>query len=263
MNQFEFFKNYKDFASKVRYISAKTLLQELKSTQSIEVKKSLMLRIIEDLVSSTEDLAMWFVTIHSRNDGNKRFRDDWERILATHIRETNEEATKILLGYTRIKTTDGFLKKMDFPKSKQLQEKLQVEESVVNNAVEAIRNTINLALQTRRDGQQIAVRFHNKVKHGMMVNSDASTNNSWVRDFSVRLTQGRRRVVRRNRNFEIPIDIDKAELMVGTIKANAQGIEALINLLLIDYEYRISSGKIKMWSRNKERVLAEIKKALV
>ncbi len=260
MNQFEFLKNYKDFASKIRYLSAKTLFQELKSVSDAEVKKSLMLRIIEDLVSSTEDLAMWLVTIHSRNDKDKRYRDEWERLLSTYINQ--EESTKVLSKYARIKTISGFLKKMSFPTVKQLTEKLQVDESMVNDAIEAIRFTIETALKTRSDGDRITEKFQNKIKHGMMVYSDLETNNSWVRDFSVKLTGRRRRVVRKNRNFEIPIDLDKTERIVGTIKANAQGIEALINLLLIDYEYRIKAGKIKMWSRNKEKILAEIKKAL-
>ena len=50
--------------------------------------------------------------------------------------------------------------------------------------------------------------------------------------------------------------------MVGTIKAYGQAIEALINLLLIDYKYKIVSKKIRMWKVNKARVLGEISNAL-
>ncbi len=260
MNQFEFFKNYKNFASKIRYITSDTLLRELKSTSSAEIKKTLMLRIVEDLVSSTEDLAMWLITIHSRNDGNKKFRDEWERLLFTQVNQ--EQSRKILSDYSRIKTINGFLKKMNFPTIKQLKEKLRTEEKMVNDAVEAIIHTIETALKTRVDEDRIVERFQNKIKHGMMVYSDIDTSNSWVRDFSVKQTKKNGRIVKKNRNFEIPIDLGKAERIVGTIKANAQGIEALINLLLIDYEYRIESRKIKMWEKNREKCLNEIKKAL-
>src|SRR5436309_2139235 len=100
---------------------------------------------------------------------------------------------------------------MSFPTTKQLKDELLVAEEVVDAAVEAIRRTVETALKTRTDGGQIVERFQNKIKHGMMVYSDQDTNVSWVRDFIVKLAGIRRKVVRKNRNFEIPIDLDKAE----------------------------------------------------
>lgn len=260
MNQFEFFKNYKDFACKARSKTAEILFRELESSSDNELKKLLMLRIVEDLVSSTEDLAMWLIAIHARNDKDRKFRDEWERLLSIEINQ--EQSRKVLQEYARLKTVKGFLKKMDFPTVNQLVKKLGTEEKIVADAVEAIRFTIETAVITRADGLRIVERFQNKIKHGMMVYSDPNGNSSWVRDFSVKLAGRSRRVSRKNRIFDIPIDIDKAERIVGTIVANSQGIEALINLLLIDYEYRIKSGIIRMQKQNRDKCLEEIAKAL-
>src|SRR5579864_7783406 len=109
MNTFEFLKNYKDFANHIRYNTAYVLLNELKSTKNVELQKLLMLRIIEELIASTEDLAMWLVALHSRNDGDRKYRDEWERILALEI--TQEQSSKTLMSFKRLKTTKGFLKK--------------------------------------------------------------------------------------------------------------------------------------------------------
>lgn len=228
MNRFEFLKNYKDFACRVRYITSNTLLSQLKVSTNPEEQKALMLRIVEDLVTSTEDLAMWLVTIHARNDGNRRYQNEWERLLMLEI--TQEQSRKILLSYKRIKTVKGFLKKLDFPTIYQLRVKLGQNEQVIIDAVEAIRFTIETAVKTREDGARIVERFHNKVKHGMMVYSDVGSNTSWVRDFSAKIIRSSGRISRHNRNFDIPIDIDKAERIVGTIKANAQGIGLIMEI---------------------------------
>lgn len=260
MNRFEFLKNYKDFACLVRYRTATVLLANLKSSQDQEDKKVMMLRIIEDLVASTEDLAMWLITINDRNKTDKKFRDEWERLLIRRI-ET-EESKKILQTYKRIKSVKGFLRKMDFPNVNRLSSKLNVTKSIVINAVEKIRHTVETAVKQREDNRGMVDRAHNKIKHGMMVYSDPSKDSAWVRDFSAKLAGVSRRVSRKNRSIDIRVDIPKAERIVGTIKANAQAIEALINLLLIDYEYRIKFGKIRMRKAKKEKSLDEITKAL-
>lgn len=262
MNNFEFLKNYKEFAGRIRYYTAETLLKELESTTDIEKKKLLMLRIVEDLVSSTEDLAMWLIAIHSRNDKNKKYQSEWERLLDKELQINEEQSRKILSSYARLKTVKGFLKKMDFPTITQLRRKLGNDEQGMIAAVEAVKFTIETAVKQRSDGSRILERFQNKIKHGMMVYSDIAKDSSWVRDFSVKLAGKSKRVSRKNRNFDIPVDQDKAERIVGTIKANSQGIEALINLLIIDYEYKIKSGKIKMQKKNKEKWLKEIELAL-
>lgn len=260
MNRFEFFSNYKKFANHIRFNTSEVILAQLKGTKDIELQKTLMLRIVEELVASTEDLAMWLITLHDRNDGDSRFRDEWERILVLEI--SQDKPSKILLSFKRLKTTNGFLKKMDFPNLDQLSTRLKSDKRLVINAVDTILATISSAINTRSDNDGIVVRFHNKMKHGMMIYSNISNATSWIRDFSVKKLERSKRLSRKDRSFDIPVDIKKAERIVGTIKANSYGIEALINLLLIDYEYRFITRKIRVRKNNREKYLAEINKAL-
>jgi hypothetical protein len=260
MNTFEFLKNYKDFANHIRYITSEALFAELKESQNVEFQKTLMLRLIEELVASTEDLAMWLVALYSRHDENRKYRDEWERILSLEI--TQQDSTKLFYDFKKVKTTKGFLKKMDFPSIEQLSKKLGRNENLVIDAVDTILRTIASAIATRSENNNIALRAHNKIKHGMMVYSDFDRQTLWIRDFSVKELRATKRLSRKDRSFNIPLDVEKAELMVGTIKSYSYGIEALINLLLIDYEYRFTTGKIRVWQKNKQKCLTEISKAL-
>src|SRR3989344_430275 len=184
MNRFELLKNYKDFANHIRYNTADTLLAQLKETTNPELRKTLMLRIVEEVVASTEDLGMWLLALHKRNDGDKRFRDEWERLLMLEI--TQQQSLDILLSYRRIKTVKGFLKKMDFPSLNQLATKLSSDEQKIIDAVDAIKKTIKAAIGTRLDKSGRVVRAHNKMKHGMMVYSDLGSDSAWIRDFTVK-----------------------------------------------------------------------------
>ena len=260
MNRFEFLKNYKDFANHVRYRTAEVLLAHLKTVTNPELQKALMLKIIEEVVASTEDLALWLIVLDKRNDGDKKYREEWERLLCYEI--TQPDLLNVLLNYNRPKTVNGFLEKLDFPPLDQLASKLGIEHGLVIDAVEVVQKTIRSAIKTRRDKSQIVVRVHNKMKHGMMVYSEMGTGVSWVRDFSVKLAGKSKRISRKDRSFDIPVDLDKAERIAGTIKSNSYAIESLINLVLIDYEYKIKSGKIRMRKDNKDKCLAAITKAL-
>jgi hypothetical protein len=90
MNTIKFLKNYRIFASQTRYQTAIVYLEELKRADKPNNQKLMMVGIIHELVASTEDLAMWLVAISNRNDGDKRYRDIWERLLNTFIKEGDQ-----------------------------------------------------------------------------------------------------------------------------------------------------------------------------
>ena len=222
----------------------------------------MMLRIIEELTASTEDLSMWLLAVMQRNDGDKRYRDEWERLLKIEI--GSDESRKVIDKFMRLRTLGGFLEKLDFPSVRQITKHLSSSEHLVTEGIRTVKFSIDSAVKQRKDRSQITGLVQNKIKHGMMVYADPDPDKTWLRIFNVRYAgKGKKkRISRQNRNIEIPIDVDKAERMVGTIKAYAQAIEALINLLLIDYKYKILSRKIKMKRKNREKCLGEISKAL-
>lgn len=262
MNRFEFLKNYKGFACYVRYRTARVLYNQLTSSSDSKEKLSMMLMIIEELTASTEDLAMWLLAVMQRNDGDKLFRDEWERLLEIEI--SSRESKKVIDKFIRLRTLGGFLGKLDFPSIKQITKHLSSSEQLITEGIKTVKFSIDSAIKQRKDRSQIMTLIQNKIKHGMMVYTDQNPNKIWMRIFSVKYvgkSKGKR-LSRRNRNVEIPIDVDKAERMVGTIKAYGQAIEALINLLLIDYKYKILSKKIRLKRGNREKCLDEILKAL-
>jgi len=266
MNRFEFLKNYKEFAAYIRYRTNSVLLGQLRISTDHFEKRSLMLRIIEDLASSTEDLSMWLVAVMGRNDGNHRFRDEWERLLKMEINQNESKGmtkpSEVLSKFVRLRTTKGFLERLDLPSLEHISKELSSDQKIVDDAVNKVKSSIDMALKQRKERSGLLLLVQNKLKHGMMVYADSDPNKSLIRIFTVKMSKNEKRIVRRNRIVEIPIDIGKAGRMTNTIKAYGQAIEALINLLLIDYKNKIITGKIRTRKPNKDKCLAEIDKAL-
>jgi hypothetical protein len=260
MNSFEFFKNYKGFAAYVRHRTSAVLLDKLEKSKDSLERKALMLRIIEELASITEDLSMWIITVVNRSDGDKRYRDEWERLLKLEINKDDEK--KVLANLTRLRTTKGFLKKLNLPPLEKISQELNSDKNIVEDALEKVKSSIEMVIKQRKERSGLLLLVQNKLKHGMMVYTDSDPNNILIRIFMVKNIKSGKRIFRRNRMVEIPVDVPKAKLMVGSIKAYGQAIEALINLLLIDYKYKILSKEIKMRTPKKEKCLNAINNAL-
>ena len=68
INTIQFLKNYEVFASQARYHTALLFLNQLKNDKNLKPnnKKLLKLRIIEEYISATEDLALWLLVVSKR-----------------------------------------------------------------------------------------------------------------------------------------------------------------------------------------------------
>ncbi len=262
MNRFEFFKNYKEFACYIRYKTANVLCNQLENSRDLNEQRALMLRIVEELAAQTDDLSMWLQAIMQRNDGDKKYRDEWERLLS--IRTNHSDSKKVIDSFRRVRSLGGFLRKLDFPPISQIAKIHSTNEILMKEGVDTVWRSVRDAIEQRIVKSRILELVQNKIKHGMMVYTDTNENKIWIRIFKVNCegTGRKKRLSRLNRNVEIPIDEPKAKSMVGTIKAYGQAIEALINLLLIDYKYKILSKKIRLKRENREKCLDEISKAL-
>lgn len=259
-NTIRFLKNYRLFAAQARYQTCLIYIDELKKTTVTNKQKLMMLKIIYELVASTEDLSMWLVAISKRNDRDKRYRDIWERILNVFIKENGQdETTEILKSYKRIKTIKGLLKKMDMPTVETLVKETNITSKEMNDGLEALKKAITVSIQNRTSSKGLAVRAYNKIKHGMMVYLDPDNiNNLWIRDFSCIKSKKGRRLIRKNREMDIGVNIERAEEIVKTVGSVSEAIRGLIGLVLVDLEYRIKTNKIRMQSKNKNMWLAEL-----
>lgn len=240
-NTITFLKNYKDFGFKVRITTAKTYLNTLQQNPDTEVKKIMMLRLIEELISSTEDLAMWLAAVEQRENPDKKRRDIWEYLL---LCQANDAFVKdILKSVSRVKTGKGLLKKLSLPPLSELVEGGKMDEKSITALLDKLLETIKASNHNRTAANSLFIRFHNKVKHGMMVQSEA--NGLFIRDLS--LGKGKSgRIIRRNRNMFLDFNEDRAKKIVGSIEAVGYAVKNLVTLLLLHYWYNLKTRKNKL-----------------
>src|SRR5438270_5440661 len=125
-NTVQILKNYLRFAKGARYRTAQLYLKEFETSDHLPTQKLMMVRIVVELIASTEDLAMWLVAIHERNKKNPSSKDIFVRVLNVFIRENGNKPKKkanlkevkkpdpseILQSFERIKTARGLLRKL-------------------------------------------------------------------------------------------------------------------------------------------------------
>jgi hypothetical protein len=260
-NTVQILKNYLRFASGARYRTAQIYLKELETSDHLPTQKLMMARIVQEVIASTEDLAMWLVAIHERNAKNPRYKDIMQKILTV---KQDRDNTKILKGFKRIKTADGLLKKLNLPSVNVIAKEKKSTENEIGDGILILKNAIDKSLYNREVSDGVLLRFYNKIKHGMMIFHDPSDASSiWIHDYwsgySNSKKSKRKRIVRKNRDVFLKVDIAKAKIFVGTIKAFSQAIQELIRLALFDLEYQIKTGRMR--KKTKENWLKEFKRS--
>lgn len=252
-NTVTFLKNYKDFGFSIRLITAKSYLEKFQSSMDPKVQKSMMLRITEELIASTEDLTMWLSASMEREKQVKKYRDIWEFLLQCEA--DDEDMIKILKKVARIRTSGGLLKRLKLPPMKEIITFLKTDEDTVIKLVDKLLESIKASLHNRTASKRVLVRFHNKVKHGMMVQDYG--NELFIRDLKTKINKKTNRITRKNRNLYLEVDLERAKKMVGSVEANAYAIKTLIILLLCDYAYDLKTSK-KRLTKNRRKFLEEV-----
>lgn len=249
INTIQFLKNYDIFASQARYFTAKLFLDELKNNKELKPnnQKLMKLRIIEELVSATEDLSLWLLVVSERLDKTKKL-DIWERLLLAEA--TTNEAKLFLEDLSRLRSPKSVLKKLNIIESNKLEAQLGLSDNEIKESLDYIIKAIKATIKNRQVSNGVLVRAHNKIKHGLAVYLDAKDiNNLIIRDLKLVGKSGSKR--KKNRYFDIKFDVERAEKLVGTILAISHAIRGLIYLVQADFRYRISTDmRIKSKTRN-------------
>lgn len=240
-NTITFLKNYKDFGFKVRIITAQTFLNTLLESKDIEIKKIMMLRLVEELISSTEDLAMWLAAVEQRENSDKKRRDIWEYLMLCQANDVFVKNT--LKSVSRVKTGKGLLKKLRLPPVDELAQAGKLDEKSITPLLDKLLETFKTAYHNRTAANNLFIRFHNKVKHGMMVQNE--TNGVFVRDLTID-TGKSGRIIRRNRNLYLDLNDEKAKKITGSIEATGYAIKNLVTLLLSHFWYQLKTRKRKL-----------------
>ncbi|KKR51777.1 MAG: hypothetical protein UT89_C0007G0004 [Parcubacteria group bacterium GW2011_GWE1_40_20] len=257
INTIQFLKNYDVFASQARYFTAKLFFDELKNNKDLKPnnQKLMKLRIIEELVSATEDLSLWLLVVSQRLDKSKNF-DIWERLLLAEA--TNVDAKLFLERLNRLRSRESVLKKLNIINSKKLELQLGLTNKEVQESLDYIIKAIQVTIKNRQISNGVLIRAHNKIKHGMAVYLDSKDiDNLIIRDLRLVGKSSSKR--KKNRYFDIKFDMDRADKLVGSILAISQAIRSLIYLVQADFRYRISIDK-HIRNKTKKFWLAELDK---
>lgn len=247
-------KNYRKYASEARYHTANLFLQELRREDLMEYnKKLMMLRIIEEFICATEDLAMWLLAVSKRNL-NKKF-DLVELLLLEEATTQNSKTT--LNNFSRARTANGLLKKLDLISLDKLSRQLNRDIEFLDESLDYIFKGIKSTIENRKVKREVLVRAHNKVKHGMMVFLDTKDlKKLWFRDLKVK--NGRKT----NRYYELEVNITKAEKIVGNIQVISHTIQGLIALVVQDFQYRVENDK-RMKAKTKKFWMEELNHEII
>lgn len=256
INTIQFLKNYNIFASQARYYTARLFLDELKMTNLKPNNQKLMkLRIIEEYISATEDLALWLLVVSKRLDKSSNF-DIWEHLLLAEA--TTNEAKEFLSSIGRLRAPNSILKKLDIIPTEELEYILGIKEAGVNESLEYIVKAIKVTIQNRKASNGVLIRAHNKIKHGMAVYLDGKNIDVLlIRD--LRMVGKKNKKRRSNRYFEIKLDIKRAEELVENILVISHAIRGLIFLIQADFKHRMTTGK-KLRKQTREYWLSELDK---
>jgi hypothetical protein len=242
-NTITYLKNHQRFAWKVRIITANTYLEKLMRTIDDEEKKVMVLRITEELISSTEDLAMWIGAIQTCGNPTKVYKDIWEYMLLG--RATNKQIVDILKDTARARTPNGLIKKLKLAPI----EKIAISANMSKEDIKAILSNVLAAVKASQSNRTVRrgvlLRFHNKVKHGMLVQDYG--HELYIRDLMLG-KNGRKK----NRNLYLDLDIEKSRKMFGTIEANGYAIKSIISLIFYAIIEQIKSKNKKMTKKQKK-----------
>ena len=257
INTIQFLKNYDVFASQARYHTAKLFLDELQNNKDLKPnnQKLMKLRIIEEFVSATEDLALWLLVVSKRHSKSPNL-DIWERLLLAEA--TTDEAKNFMVSMGRLRSPKSILKKLDIIPNKKLSEIIGVDEAELSQSIKYIIKAIKATIHNRRVSKGVLIRAHNKIKHGMVVYLDGKDiNNLLIRDVRMVGNTGHKR--KQNRYFEIKFDAARAENLVGSILAISHAIRGLIYIVQADFRHRISTDK-KLHKKTRKYWLTELDK---
>lgn len=257
INTIQFLKNYDVFASQARYHTARLFLDELQNNKDLKPnnQKLMKLRIIEEFVSATEDLALWLLVVSKRLEKSPNF-DIWERLLLAEA--TTEDAKSFLIDMGKLRSPKSILAKLDIIPSSKLTKIFDIHEEELTESLEYIIKAIKATIQNRKVSKGALIRAHNKIKHGMAVYLDGKDiNNLLIRDLRLVGSTGHKR--KNNRYFEIKFSIDRAEKLIGTILAISHAIRGLIYLVQADFRYRITTDK-RLHGKTREYWISELDK---
>lgn len=212
INSITFLNNYHGFGSAVRYENAKVLLEKLKASKNKRQKKSLHLGIIDQFIAQSEDYCFW-IEAH-------RVKDKlgiWDFILGYDVNRDNTE--KLLSALLKVKNPEELRRFLKLPPIKSIAKLGSTKELEAIDMLQSVKKTSRTILGNRTNNGGMAVRIHNKMKHGMAVLDEGDK--IFIRDYTKKAG---------DRKYSIPLNEPFMSDLVTTMKVAHSTIMVLINL---------------------------------
>lgn len=242
-----FLKNYQRFSCSVRETTASVYLDVLKHSPDENTRKAMILRIMEEFMASSEDLTMWLSAVYERNNLPAKYRDIEEYLL--DCRAGDQSVKDTLCKLSKIRTTGGLIRKLNFPPLTVLSSELKMPAATIEMTLEKILESIKATHSNRTTSRGALIRYHNKVKHGMMVSEENGL--LIIKDIKFKdLHNGRH--YRKYRTFTVEENLSKAKSTFNSIHALSQMIHLLASILLVDLSIKIQNRKRKLGKRQQE-----------
>jgi len=254
-NTISFLKNYVVFAYKIRSTTSRGYLKLMEEANEKD-SKIYMLRIIEELAASTEDLFYWLTAAMLRNNKDKRYRDIWDFLHECDCKDIEViEKIKIISKKSSIK---GLLKTLNAPKPEDLSIFLKTNIEMINKLFENLFNASKASIHNRLIKRTLLTRVQNKIKHAMAVQE--IPNGILIKDIKITPRNKEKRIGNIKhyvRNIEINLDKDRAKKIVETIESNGIAVQTLAFFIAYDLGEYVKKLKGKKISKKLRSFLEE------
>lgn len=232
-NTMTFLNNYVDFAAHVRGEVVMALLEQAKKESNYRKRESLIIKIVDEMAAESEDLAFWLLAHRRKDDdvdvhGLGRSVDVRTEILLTQL--SDDDVNQTLDDFSRCADVDQLSDLLVLPPLNELAEMMNDEPDKLREKLETLRGVIKTNIENRRNSNGAIVRFHNKVKHGLIVEQRPEE----FAAFDVRKIRRPNRqedesefILEQERYIAGPITLDWAEEIAGTTVATCQQVAGL------------------------------------
>ena len=224
INSMTFLNNYMKFGCAVRYETAKTLHEATIKSKNKRQIKALYLGVIEEFASQSEDFCFLVAAHRAKNE-----QGPWEFILSYDV--SYPETKKLLNQLASLNSAEKIRSFLKISSINNLTKMAGGHRKKVIKSFFEIKNTADVILSNRTKNDELLVRVHNKIKHGMAV-LDEGPGTLFIRDY--------REKSKMNRNYGLTVDMSFSETLIQHMQIAHEAMQALINLyrltILIDIE---------------------------
>ena len=229
------------------------------SSQEIDERKVMFLRLYEELLTSSEDLLYWVTGLLMKNRYPAKCNNIWDfMLMAGTTSLPTQKLLKELSSLAKYKKGVSLLR--PFGLEGRIEEIAEFGKSTseeIEPLLNKLLDVIKACNSNRRIKKAILTRGQIKIKHGMVVIGE--DDGIYIRDMYLTTVSinSKKHIRSYNKNLFLRLDDARAKGMLDTISATSVAIQIVITLLLFQYGDIVREiGKKKKLSKNDKEFLS-------